>query len=117
MARGREDYKHLYKTKQWQRLRQEQLRKSPMCQCPHCREGTREATVVDHIEPHHGNRRLFFDRKNLQSMAKECHDIFKQSQEKGGAGFEQGCDEHGWPLNSDHHWHSTQEGSSRSTGD
>jgi hypothetical protein len=61
--------------------------------------------VVDHIEPHKGDRRKFFDPRNLQSMTKECHDIFKQSQEKGGHGFDMGCDELGEPLNKDHSWY------------
>lgn len=38
-------------------------------------------------------------------MTKECHDIFKQSQEKGGHGFDMGCDELGEPLNKDHDWY------------
>jgi 5-methylcytosine-specific restriction endonuclease McrA len=60
--------------------------------------------VVDHIEPHRGDRRLFWNTSNLQSMTKVCHDRFKQSQEKGGAGFLVGCDEDGWPLSEDHPW-------------
>jgi 5-methylcytosine-specific restriction protein A len=100
------DYRRLYKTAQWKRLRAAQLHRFPMCQCPHCQGGGLKATVVDHITPHKGDRMLFFDRRNLQSMNKECHDRFKQSQEAGGAGFLQGCDENGWPLSREHHWHS-----------
>ncbi|BAQ16926.1 hypothetical protein [Methyloceanibacter caenitepidi] len=103
-SRGREAWAHLYKTKRWRQLRLAQLRRHPMCQCPHCKEKGLPAEVVDHIERHAGDRKLFFDRRNLQSMAKECHDRFKQSQERGGAGFDRGCDEHGLPLNPDHHW-------------
>jgi 5-methylcytosine-specific restriction protein A len=103
----RADYAHLYKTAQWQRLRTEQLRRAPMCQCPHCQGRRLVATVVDHKTPHKGDKTLFFDRSNLQSMNKECHDRFKQSQEAGGAGFLQGCDEHGWPLSREHHWHAS----------
>lgn len=64
-------------------------------------DATAKADVVDHIERHKGDRRLFFDRRNLQSMTKQCHDKFKQSEEKGGAGFSQGCDVNGNPLNGD----------------
>jgi 5-methylcytosine-specific restriction endonuclease McrA len=61
--------------------------------------------VVDHKVPHKGDLRLFFNPKNLQSMTKECHDRFKQSLEKGGAGFDKGCDAGGQPLNKDHSWY------------
>lgn len=63
-----------------------------------------KANVVDHKIPHRGEPRLFWDRANLQSMWKPCHDRFKQSQEKGGAGFLSGCDENGWPLDASHEW-------------
>ncbi len=32
------------------------------------------ATVVDHIKPHKGDERLFFDINNLQPLCKPCHD-------------------------------------------
>jgi 5-methylcytosine-specific restriction endonuclease McrA len=96
---------YLYKTKQWKLLRERQLQKQGMCECPHCKGAKLEANVVDHITPHKGDRKLFFNSKNLQSMAKECHDAFKQSQEKGGAGFLQGCDKYGNPLSREHEWY------------
>ena len=94
-----------YKTKAWQRLRARQLKRHPYCQCPHHKNQKVVADTVDHITPHRGDRNLFWDPKNLQSMLKECHDRFKQSQESGGAGFLAGCDERGWPLSGDHEWH------------
>lgn len=101
----------LYKTKQWQAMRQRKLRIHPYCQCPHHRgkDKSAKATVVDHREPHRGDKRLFFDFSNLQSMTKLCHDKFKQSQEKGGSGFLQGCDEHGNPLSHEHSWYDSGE--------
>jgi hypothetical protein len=48
---------------------------------------------------------LFFNVNNLQALTKQCHDKFKQSQEKGGWGFDQGCDENGEPLNQDAAWY------------
>jgi hypothetical protein len=65
----------------------------------------REANVVDHDTPHKGNRTLFFDRSNLKSFNKECHDRWKQSEETGGHGFMKGCDANGYPLHNDHSWH------------
>lgn len=32
------------------------------------------ATVVDHIIPHRGDQRLFWDRSNWQPLCKQCHD-------------------------------------------
>ena len=32
------------------------------------------ATVVDHIVPHRGDRKLFWDEKNWQPLCKRCHD-------------------------------------------
>jgi 5-methylcytosine-specific restriction protein A len=40
------------------------------------------ATVVDHIVPHRGNQKLFWDRKNWQSLCKTHHDR-KTAQESG----------------------------------
>ena len=95
------------KNKRWQLLRQRQLWKAPSCQCPHHagKPDAPRAEVVDHITPHRGDPDLFFDPANLQSMAKECHDRFKQSEEKGGAGFLQGCDINGNPLDPNHPWY------------
>lgn len=60
--------------------------------------------VVDHIIPHKGDTRLFWQATNLQTLTKYCHDRFKQSQEKGGKGFNVGSDSKGNPLNKLDHW-------------
>lgn len=91
-----------YKSRRWQALRDEQLAREPFCQCPHHVGKQVYAEVVDHKIPHRGDSSLFFDAGNLQSMAKECHDSRKQSQEKGGAGFLAGCDANGLPLDKSH---------------
>lgn len=100
-----EKYRKWYKGKRWRRLRKQVLSEHPMCQCPHCKGANLQANVVDHITPHRGEARLFWNRKNLQSMNKQCHDKYKQSQERGGNGFDAGSDEQGLPLNRDHPWH------------
>lgn len=70
-----EPWRALYKTRRWQRLRRLKLSSAPLCQCEACAAGRpRLATVVDHIVPHRGDRGLFYDWDNLQSMAKACHD-------------------------------------------
>ncbi len=63
-----------------------------------------EANVVHHIVRHAGDERKFFNPANLQSLNRECHDRFAQSQERGGVGFNAGCQVTGEPLNKDSDW-------------
>ena len=58
----------------WWRARIDFLQKHPLCaECQ--REGKlTPATVVDHIIPHRGDQRLFWDEKNWQPLCKDCHD-------------------------------------------
>ncbi len=67
---------------EWRKARLEYLATHP-----HCRECsksaiTRLATVVDHIIPHSGDKRLFWHRANWQPLCKPCHDSVKQRQER-----------------------------------
>ena len=58
----------------WQRLSKEYLQAHPLCvQCQKNGHYTR-ATVVDHIIPHRGDRKLFWDPDNWQALCKPCHD-------------------------------------------
>jgi 5-methylcytosine-specific restriction protein A len=47
-----------------------------------CARCSGAATVVDHIIPHRGDMRLFWDRSNWQRLCVTCHARWKQSQEK-----------------------------------
>lgn len=58
------------------------------------------ADTVDHTIRHKGRRDLFFDRRNLQSLCKRCHDTTKQSQERLGYSNEIGPD--GLPIDPRH---------------
>ncbi|WP_319022541.1 HNH endonuclease signature motif containing protein [Oceanobacillus oncorhynchi] len=51
------------------------LRRNPLC--VHCeREGKlTPANEVDHIVPHKGNQKLFWDINNWQGLCKTCHSI------------------------------------------
>jgi 5-methylcytosine-specific restriction protein A len=87
----------------WQRAREGFLKKHPFCE-DHKRRGyIIVAEVVDHIVPHRGNDKLFWDRDNWQSLCKQCHDSHKQRLEKSG--IESGCDVDGIPIDVNHHWH------------
>ena len=96
------NWKHLYSTAAWGKLRAGQLLRQPLCEF--CLPNhISPATVVDHIIPHKGDPVLFFSSDNLQSLCKQCHDSAKQSAEKRGVAAV-GCDEDGTPLDPTHHW-------------
>lgn len=103
-ASARADYKKWYKSKRWQKLRKEHLAKEPYCVCPQHKGKMVEGNTVDHIVPHRGDPRLFWDKNNLQTLTASCHSSGKQSEERGGRGFNFGCDEHGNPLIQLEHW-------------
>ena len=75
----------LYNTAAWQALRREVLFECPFC--VKCMEKGMyvPAQVVDHIDPHKGDEKKFFDKSNLQSLCKKCHDV-KTASEDGGFG-------------------------------
>lgn len=67
----------LYASARWKAESREFLRSHPLCECHSCQAGklrTREATVVDHLEPHRGDEARFWDRSNWSAKAKRCHD-------------------------------------------
>ncbi len=62
---------------EWQKKSKIFLKAHPLCMCSKCASGKlkiTQATVVDHITPHRGNKKLFWDKTNWQSMSKACHD-------------------------------------------
>ncbi|WP_338036289.1 HNH endonuclease signature motif containing protein [Nitratireductor alexandrii] len=42
----------------------------------------RPATVVHHVKPHRGDKRLFWDRSNWMPACQPCHDGPLQAQER-----------------------------------
>lgn len=99
MARSK--YSQWYADRRWRAKRALQLQVEPLCRF--CRERglITPADVADHVEPHRGNRTLFWDGA-LQSLCHPCHSSTKQRMESGkGAG----CDERGDPLEPGNHWH------------
>ncbi|TIX60322.1 MAG: HNH endonuclease, partial [Mesorhizobium sp.] len=47
-----------------------------------CRYCPAPANVVDHIKPHRGDMRLFWNRANWQPLCTRCHSSIKQSRER-----------------------------------
>lgn len=70
---------------QWERLRAAHLAENPLCVRCEAESRVTIARVVDHKVPHRGNRELFFDPANLQSLCTPHHSSWKQRQESGGA--------------------------------
>ncbi|MCE5979070.1 HNH endonuclease [Pseudomonas sp. JR33AA] len=68
----------------WQKAREQYLRDNPLC--VYCaRQGrTAAASVVDHIVAHRGDKDLFWNQANWQSLCKPCHDSVKQAEEVAG---------------------------------
>jgi 5-methylcytosine-specific restriction endonuclease McrA len=86
---GHEPWRRWYRIARWQKLRQAVfLRDLYTCQMPGCGrlEGNTSLLVCDHIKPHKGDQRLFWDETNLQTTCKPCHNGVKQRMEKGRPG-------------------------------
>ena len=60
--------------RKWQKASKAFLHRHPLC--AECERNGRyvTATVVDHIVPHRGDRKLFWDESNWQPLCKPCHD-------------------------------------------
>ena len=92
----------------WRKARATYLRNHPLCKMHLDRGRIIPATVVDHIQPHRGNQKLFWDTANWQSLCAECHSRHKQRLEKSGT--ETGCNLAGIPTDRAHHWNQGQGG-------
>ncbi len=96
------NWKHLYDAR-WQRQRHVFLRRNPLCAyCLQLNKVT-PADVVDHVVPHKGDKTLFWDMSNWQSLCKQCHDTAKQIEEKKG--YAPGCGDDGMPVDPKHPWY------------
>ena len=93
-------YRKLYKTQAWKATRRQQLQQEPLCRMCMVAGRVIAATVADHVRPHKGDRVLFFDAANLQSLCAPCHDGAKQQQERLGYSTQIGYD--GWPVDDNH---------------
>lgn len=89
----------------WKRLRALVLGSHPICVACHMAP----ATHVDHIVPHRGDDRLFFDPANLQALCRSCHSS-KTAKQDGRWGQPKsdipmkGTTPDGLPTDRGHHW-------------
>ncbi|MHC4194287.1 MAG: HNH endonuclease signature motif containing protein [Planctomycetota bacterium] len=64
--------KRLY-GRRWQKASKHFLKRNRLCVAHLAAGRTVEATEVDHIIPHKGDMKLFWDKKNWQSLCRPCH--------------------------------------------
>lgn len=57
----------------WQKARKRYLQAHPLCE--ECKKSSRyvEAPDVDHIVPHRGDPKLFWDQSNWQALCNSCY--------------------------------------------
>lgn len=97
MARGHGQLGHLYSTARWQRVRQAQLEREPLCKW--CAEDGRvtEATVCDHVDGHpDGETEEKFWAGPFQSLCRAHHDGPARRRDNGRPVLRIGAD--GWPA-------------------
>lgn len=66
----------------WRKYRASYLKRHPLCIECEAKDKVTAATVVDHIVPHRGNKRLFDDPNNHQPLCDRCHNS-KSAKERG----------------------------------
>jgi 5-methylcytosine-specific restriction endonuclease McrA len=86
----------------WQQARERFLRTHPLCVMCDAIGRVTAASVVDHVTPHRGDKSLFWDETNWQSLCATHHSSTKQREEKSG--HVGGCDERGNPTDPNHPW-------------
>jgi 5-methylcytosine-specific restriction enzyme A len=92
----------------WRKARARYLAEHPLCASCQAEGRLTPATVVDHIVPHRGDTRLFWDETNWAVLCKRCHD--RKTVRDGRWGRQanvrrrHGCDIHGMPLDPEHPW-------------
>ena len=60
----------------WRKESKAYLAKHPWCSL-HGGGCTLIATLVDHVVPHRGDMRLFWNRDNWQGLCEHCHNVHK----------------------------------------
>jgi 5-methylcytosine-specific restriction endonuclease McrA len=82
-----QDWRAWYRTREWRRLRWRVLVAAAFT-CAMCNRLTGDTSklVADHIEPHRGDAKLFWDEGNVQCLCKACHDGEKQRAERAQQG-------------------------------
>lgn len=95
-----------YSSSAWKKARREFLSYFPVCvKC-----NAERATVIDHIKPHRGDERLFWDVGNWQAVCRKCHNRKTALQDSNFAGKRgifkprKDCGDDGLPVDPEHPW-------------
>lgn len=67
----------------WRRYRISFLSSHPFCEECKKKGMITVATVVDHIIPHKGDKKLFWDTKNHQALCESCHNRKTATEDMG----------------------------------
>lgn len=102
MAEPRPQWRKLYGTARWVKLRAAHLAEHPLCAWCQEQGVVRAAEVVDHSIAHKGNESIFFDPTVLLALCKPHHDGAAQARDKNGR--VRGCDVNGFPRDPNHPW-------------
>ena len=86
--------------RRWQKARKAYLVRHPLCARCKALGRITAASEVDHIVPHRGEGKLFWDQKNWQPLCTGCHSSHKQREEQRGYSSAVGPD--GWPADPRH---------------
>ena len=89
------EYRRLYKTAKWRRIREAQLMRQPLCEWCLESETVEPATEVHHKVPHRGDLSLFWSGPFI-STCKPCHASRGQREDLGQRVVTYGAD--GWPI-------------------
>ena len=60
--------------RRWRKARAAFLACHPLCAACRAQGRVVPATVVDHVVPHRGDQKLFWDESNWEPFCKPCHD-------------------------------------------
>lgn len=66
----------------WQRERRKFLESNPFCVKCYEEGHITMATVVDHIVPHRGDQKLFWDRGNWQPLCEHHHNVKTMTEDR-----------------------------------
>ena len=99
MRDGCFEYRRLYDSYKWRKLKRHQLRAHPLCAKCAAKGKVTAAGVVHHTVPHKGDLTLFY-LGQLESLCAHCHDGITQQDERNGFSMEIGLD--GWPTDPNH---------------
>ncbi len=77
VRRGKQSAR-IYRSIEWVKARKLFLKYKPYCEFCRQRGKRVKAEIVDHIRPHKGDPRIFWNRRNWQGLCRYCHNIDKR---------------------------------------